>query len=64
MKPIHFLGSSLQQIREFPDDARSDVGYQLAKIQKGEAANDGKPMPSVGIGVEEIRIWETRAPIV
>jgi phage-related protein len=29
MKPIRFLGDSLKRLREFPDDARHDAGYQL-----------------------------------
>lgn len=58
MKPIRFLGDSLKALRDFPKDARQNAGYQLEKVQNGEASNDCKPMPSVGKGVEEIRIWE------
>lgn len=57
MKPIRFLGDSLKQIREFPNDARHDAGYQLDKVQRGEQPNDFKPMPSIGKGVEELRVW-------
>lgn len=58
MKPIEFLGTSLKCIREFPTDARHDAGYQLGKVQRGEQPDDFKPMPSIGRGVEEIRIWD------
>jgi phage-related protein len=58
MKPIRFLGDSLKELREFPRDVRNDAGRQLRLVQKGEAANDFKPMPSIGRGVEEIRIWD------
>ena len=58
MKPIRFLGDSLKQLREFSDDARQDAGYQLDKVQRGEHPNDFKPMPSIGKGVEEIRVWD------
>jgi len=58
MKPIRFLGDSLKLVREFPTDARIDVGRQLRMVQNGEAANDFKPMLSIGKGVEEIRIWD------
>jgi phage-related protein len=58
MKKIHFLGDSLKCLREFPDDAKQDVGYQLDKVQRGEQPDDFKPMPSIGKGVEEIRIWD------
>ncbi|MEO8756004.1 MAG: type II toxin-antitoxin system RelE/ParE family toxin [Casimicrobiaceae bacterium] len=58
MKPIRFLGDSLKCLREFPDDARQDVGYQLDKLQRGQTPDDFKPMPSIGKGVEEIRVWD------
>jgi len=58
MKPVRFLGNSLKCIREFPEDARQDAGYQLDKVQRGEHPDDFKPMPSVGKGVEEIRVWD------
>lgn len=35
-----------------------DVGYQLDKVQRGEQPDDFKPMPSIGKGVEEIRVWD------
>ncbi len=56
MKKIQFLGDSLRSLREFPEDAKHDVGYQLDKVQRGEQPDDFKPMPSIGKGVEEIRV--------
>jgi phage-related protein len=56
MRPVCFLGNSLQCLREFPEDARHDAGYQLDKVQRGEQPDDFKPMPSIGKGVEEIRV--------
>ncbi len=56
MKPIRFLGNSLESLREFPDDARQDAGYQLDQVQRGLQPADFKPMPSVGKGVEELRV--------
>lgn len=58
MKSICFLGDSLSRLREFGPDAKQDAGYQLDKIQRGEQADDFKPMPSIGKGVEEIRLWD------
>ncbi|CDZ76350.1 Phage-related protein [Legionella massiliensis] len=58
MKPIRFLGDSLTRLREFNTDAKQDAGYQLDKVQRGEQPDDFKPMPSIGKGVEEIRIWD------
>lgn len=56
MKPVRFLGDSLKCLREFPEDAKQDAGYQLDKVQKGKQPDNFKPMPSIGMGVEEIRI--------
>ena len=56
MKPMQFLGNSLQCLRDFPADARQDAGYQLDKVQRGLQPDDFKPMPTIGKGVEEIRI--------
>jgi len=56
MKPIRFLGDSLKRLREFPEDAKNDVGYQLDRVQRGHQPHDFKPMTSIGRGVEEIRV--------
>jgi phage-related protein len=55
-KPIEFRGSSLKDLRDFPKEVRADCGYQLYKVQIGEQPDDFKPMPSIGKGVEEIRV--------
>lgn len=56
VKPIEFLGDSLRSLREFPDDAKHDAGYQLDRVQHGLQPDDFKPMPTIGKGVEEIRV--------
>ncbi|MBK8754717.1 MAG: type II toxin-antitoxin system RelE/ParE family toxin [Candidatus Competibacteraceae bacterium] len=58
MKPIKFLGDSLKCLREFPASARQDAGHQLYKVEQGQQPDDFKPMPSMGQGVEEIRVWD------
>lgn len=58
LKPIAFRGSSLKDLRAFPEDARHQAGYQLEKVQAGDEPADWKPMPSVGQGVNELRIWD------
>lgn len=58
IRPVRFLGDSLKRLREFSEDAKQDVGYQLDKVQKGKQPDDFKPMPSIGKGVEEIRVWD------
>lgn len=56
MKPVTFLGDSLSALREFPDEVRSEAGFQLMRVQEGLDPNDWKPMRSVGAGVREIRV--------
>ena len=58
MKLFRFLGDSLKSLREFPEDARHDAGYQLDRVQRGEQPDDFKPMRSIGKGVEELRVWD------
>lgn len=55
---MRFLGDALKCLRDFPDDARQDAGYQIDKVQRGEQPDDFKPIPSIGKGVEEIRVWD------
>lgn len=56
MKPVRFLGDSLRRLRAFPPDVRQDAGYQIDRVQRGMQPDDCKPMPTIGPGVEEIRI--------
>ena len=55
-KPLCWLGSSLEDLRAFPDDARRAAGYQLGRVQQGLMPSDWKPMTTVGAGVFEIRV--------
>jgi phage-related protein len=34
------------------------AGHQLFKVQQGKAPDDWKPIPTVGAGINEIRVWE------
>ncbi|MCL5059534.1 MAG: type II toxin-antitoxin system RelE/ParE family toxin [Candidatus Thermoplasmatota archaeon] len=43
---------------EFPEAARHDAGYHLDKVQHDAQPDDFKPMPTIGKGVEEIRVWD------
>lgn len=55
-KPLAWLGSSLDDVRAFPDEAKRAAGYQLGRVQQGLMPDDWKPMTTVGVGVYEIRI--------
>jgi len=56
MKPLNFIGPSLDDLRNFPDEARKAAGFELNSVQSGLEPSDWKPMPSIGRGVKEIRI--------
>jgi len=56
MKSLRFIGSSLDDMRDFPADARRQAGFELDAVQRGLEPSDWKPMTSVGTGVREIRI--------
>jgi phage-related protein len=56
VKPIAFLGTSLDEFRAFPETARRAAGHQLDRVQHGLDPDDWKPMPSVGPGVREVRV--------
>lgn len=55
-RPIAWLGDSLARLRTAPAEIRSDVGYQLDLVQRGEMPADFRPMPDVGPGTMEIRV--------
>jgi phage-related protein len=56
VKPVVFLGDSLDRVRAFPEAARREAGYQLERVQRGLDPDDWKPMKSIGEGVREIRV--------
>ena len=58
MKPIEFRGTALDDLRGFPQTAMREAGYQLDKVQNGLPPDDAKAMPSIGIGVVGLRIWD------
>lgn len=55
-KPVYWLGSSLHDLRKFPASARRRAGQYLELVQSAIDPVDFKPMPTVGIGVYELRI--------
>jgi phage-related protein len=58
MKDVEFRSSSLSDLRDFPQTAMREAGHQLDKVQNGLAPDDVKPMPTIGAGVMELRIWD------
>jgi phage-related protein len=55
-KSLMFVGSSLDDLRNFPEEARRAAGFELRAVQNGFVPRDWKAMQSIGSGVKEIRI--------
>lgn len=55
-KPIHWVGSTLDDVREFPDNIKRELGFDLDRVQQGLLPRDFKAMQNLGSGVMEIRV--------
>ena len=56
LKPLEFLGSSQDDLRDFPASVRHALGLELMRVQFGFMPTDFKPMPVVGSGAYEVRV--------
>lgn len=56
MKPVRFFGRAREALAAFPESVRRRAGHELFLVQVGRTPTDFKSMPSVGTGVQEIRI--------
>lgn len=57
-KEIRWVGSSYNDLLDFPQYPRREAGFQLGKVQAGLDPDDWKPFDDAGPGVREIRIRE------
>jgi phage-related protein len=55
-KPLTWIGSSREDLRQFPTEARRRAGFELRAVQRGDEPSDFKPMPIVGLGTYELRL--------
>jgi phage-related protein len=55
-KHVDWAGTSREDVRCFPRDARQAVGRELQRVQWGALARDCKPMTTIGSGVWELRV--------
>ena len=56
MKQVCFVGSAREDLKEFPDETRQDIGFALYLAQCGGMAMNVKPLKGFGgAGVLEIR---------
>lgn len=60
IKEIRWVGSTYNDLLEFPVDPRREAGFQLGKVQAGLEPDDWKPFDDVGSGTREIRIKDSQ----
>lgn len=54
-KPLHWIGSALDDIRDMPEDVKDEFGHALDQAQAGEKHPSAKPLKGFGgAGVLEI----------
>jgi phage-related protein len=56
LKPIRWLGTTRDDIREQRPAIRDEFGQQLLRVQMGLMPNNYKPVSAVGPGAYEIRV--------
>ena len=56
IKQLRFIGTALDDLRDFPLEARREAGFELDLVQRGYMPSDFKPMLNIGAGAYEIRI--------
>ena len=47
-KPVHWIGSARKDIQAFPEAVRSEIGYALWQVQRGETPLQAKPLHGFG----------------
>jgi phage-related protein len=56
VKNLKFIGTSEDDLADFPLDAKRAAGFELWQLQIGAMPSDFKPMPGVGSGAYELRL--------
>lgn len=54
MKELVWVGSSLDDLREFPEKVMDMIGYSLHEAQEGFKPKNAKPLTGIGGGIMEI----------
>jgi phage-related protein len=48
MKPVHWIGSSQEDLRDFPKEVRREIGFALDEAQRGGKHPAAKPLQGFG----------------
>ena len=52
------IESLREEVRQWPAEVREEIGGQLNKVEYGGDPDDFKPMKTIGMGVNEIRVTD------
>lgn len=56
VKQLYWVGQTRLIVKQFEQEVRAQIGYQLYRVQQGLMPNDWKPLQLVGGGAIEIRL--------
>jgi phage-related protein len=54
MKPLRFMGDSLEVLRELPEEVKDEIGFGLERVQRGKMPENAKPLKGIAPAVLEI----------
>jgi phage-related protein len=54
MRPLRFIGDSLDVLRELPEEVKDEIGFALERVQRGKTPENAKPLKGIAAGVPEI----------
>ena len=54
LRPIAWVGSSLDDLKKLPKAVQREIGFALHQIQEGETPSNAKPLKRLGSGVLEV----------
>ncbi len=55
-KPVDWIGSSLKDLKSFPDEVQQTFGFELYQVQTGDMPSSAKPLRGNNLsGVYELR---------
>jgi len=57
MKPVHWVGSSREDLQSFPTEVKRDIGFALDTAQRGDKHPSAKPLQGFG-GASVLEIVE------
>lgn len=59
VRDVVFVGTSDDDLRDFPEAARQRVGYQLHLVQGGHDPADSTSTPTVGAGCRQMQVHDS-----